>query len=68
MLKDLTPERMRCVPALFEAENGDLVIIGKRPSEEMLAEIEDRIGEDEFAVVIPAELLEKFANHIQSND
>lgn len=58
---------MSC-PAVFENDSGDYVIIGKRPSEAALAELEDRIGEDELAVIIPAELLEKLVNEIQSSD
>jgi hypothetical protein len=63
---------MDCIPgscpAVFENDNGDYVIIGKRPSDDTLEELSDRIGEDELAVIIPAELLEKLVNDIQSDD
>lgn len=61
---EVTPEALKCAltaacPAVFEtaAEPRMLLIIGKKPSAELLAEIEGRVGEDEYAIVIDRALL-----------
>jgi hypothetical protein len=62
---DVTPEHLKCVvqascPSVSAIGDGQmLLIIGKKPSPELLAEIEGRVGEDEYAIVIGREY---FAN------
>ena len=55
-MKDITPLDLRCsigaCPAVFEQENGKIIIIAKKLPAELLALIRHRIGEDEDAVVI----------------
>jgi hypothetical protein len=60
-LKEITPPHLRCgsgtCPAIFEAEDGSLVIIGKRLPKDWLNKIAHRVGEGEDAVIIQADLL-----------
>ena len=60
-LLDLTPEKFRCswggCPAVFDTINGELLIIGKKPSASLAKEIEGKVGEDEWAIVIDRQLL-----------
>ena len=58
-LKDLTPSHLRCspCPAAFKAEDGDLIIIGKIVNAAFYPELEHRVGIDEQAVRVPAELI-----------
>lgn len=58
-MKDITPQHLRCAisqcPSVNTIEDGrELLIIGKKPSAELLAQIEGRVGADEYAIVIPA--------------
>jgi hypothetical protein len=62
--RNLTPDHLRCFPGSCPSVStiGDgqmLLIVGKKPSPELLAEIEGRVGPDEHAIVIGAEY---FAN------
>jgi len=55
-LEDVTPEDLKCdigvsCPAVHQA-GGEFVIIGKKPSAEILAELGHRVGEDEDIIVI----------------
>jgi hypothetical protein len=54
--REWTPENLRCwpgyCPAVHELEDGRLLIIGKRTSPQLGAEIASRVGADEHAVVI----------------
>jgi hypothetical protein len=61
---DVTPEHLICpagdCPSVSTIGDGQmLLIIGKKPSPELLAEIDGRVGPDEHAIVIGAEY---FAN------
>lgn len=52
-------------PGVYENEAGDYVIVGKRPTQETLDELQEKIGEDEWAVMVPDEmrdLVEQFVN------
>lgn len=58
---ELTPESLRCsigaCPSIFKTAQGKFVIIGKKPSPEITETIENKIGDDEWAIVIDPELL-----------
>lgn len=58
---EITPQSLRCsigaCPAVFKTEQGKLVIIGKKPSGKIIESIENKVGEDEWAIVIDPELL-----------
>ena len=61
-MKDLTPERFRCIsvsccPAVLETDDGQLAIIGKAVTEQDYPELAGRIGPDEQVVEISAELV-----------
>lgn len=63
-MKEITPEKLRCgigmCPALFELDDGRVVIIGKMPTAEqpLPSAILERIGVGEASIIIPAEYLE----------
>ncbi len=61
-MKENTPSRYRCVngfcPATFDLEDGKVLIIGKKPSAPLLNEIAGRVGDDEYAIVVEAAMLE----------
>lgn len=62
-MKNITPEEFRCVsiagcPAVYDLEDGRLLIIGKIPSQDDLSSVKE-IGNDELAIVIDAELVSK---------
>lgn len=44
-------------PAIMEADNGDFLVIGKKPADAVDLNKFAGIAEDEFLVVIPRELL-----------
>lgn len=58
---ELTPGSLRCTlgacPSVYKTKQGKLVIIGKKPSREITETIENKIGDDEWAIVIDPELL-----------
>jgi len=58
---ELTPRALRCslgaCPSVYKTQQGKLVIIGKKPSREITETIENKIGDDEWAIVIDPELL-----------
>ena len=64
-MREITPKRLQCgvglCPALFELDDGRIVVIGKVPSADrpLPREISDKVGEDESAVVIPPEYLKE---------
>lgn len=61
ILVELTPQSLRCsigaCPSVYKTEQGKLVVIGKRPTQEITESIKDKIGDDEWAIVIDPELL-----------
>lgn len=61
-LKDVTPQHLRCTfgacPAVYEY-GGELVIIAKRAPAELVKELENKIGDDELAVVIDPKYFEQ---------
>jgi hypothetical protein len=58
---ELTPTALRCTlgacPSVYKTQQGKLVIIGKRPSLEITETIKNKIGDDEWAIVIDPDLL-----------
>jgi hypothetical protein len=63
-MKDLTPAEYRCeigasCPAVLETDNGKLAIIGKSVTEQDYPELAGRIGPDEYAIEISADLVRK---------
>jgi hypothetical protein len=65
-LHEVTPEALRCgvsqCPSLFEApewQDGAVIVVGKKDIPQALfALMKHKIGEDEFAVVVPKALLQ----------
>jgi hypothetical protein len=59
--EDLTPAAYRCslgaCPSVYKTAQGKLVIIGKKPAHEIAETIKNKIGDDEWAIVIDPELL-----------
>jgi len=62
-MKDLTPRHLTCgiglCPALFQLDDGRVVVIGKKPIEadQLPADISIKIGKNETAVILPPEYL-----------
>lgn len=61
-MNEITPSRYRCMigncPAIFQLDDGRLLLIGKKAEAPLLDEIAHRIGDDEYAVVVEAGMLE----------
>ena len=60
-LIDLTPSQMKCswggCQAVFATPDGELLIVGKKPSASLAKEIEGKVGDDELAIVIDRQLI-----------
>jgi hypothetical protein len=60
-LKNLTPTQFRCsfggCPAVFEMDDNQIVIIGKKASEAITNQLKDKVSQDEWVVVIDRHLL-----------
>lgn len=60
-LKEITPHHLRCglgqCPAVYEHGSQDLIIIGKIPDRDTLAQIAGKVGRDEYAIRISREML-----------
>ncbi len=61
-MKETTPTRYRCAtgfcPATFDLGDGKVLIIGKKVDAQLLNDISGRIGDDEYAIVVEAGMLE----------
>lgn len=63
-LHEITPEAYMCgtcgcgCPAVFETENDQYVIIGKKLSPEMEKELAGRVADDEFAIIVDKEMID----------
>lgn len=59
--ENLTPHHLKCgigtCPAVYDATDGMLVIIGKRPDGSLLKDLSGKIAEDEYAIIVSRELL-----------
>jgi hypothetical protein len=62
LVKEITPPHLRCIPAscpaVYTLEDGNLLIIGKKPSSELNAEVKHKVGDDEYAVVLSPEFFQ----------
>jgi hypothetical protein len=56
LTEEITPHHLRCVPAscpaVYSLSDGNLLIIGAKPSADLLEEIKGKIGANEDAVVL----------------
>jgi hypothetical protein len=59
--ENLTPASLRCslgaCPAIHRTSNGNFLIIGKKPSQSLKKEIEGKVADDEWAIVVDPALL-----------
>jgi hypothetical protein len=59
MMREITPKKLRCAfgscPGVFEVDEENLLIIGKELPPELKEKIQSRVGEGEYAIVIPRE-------------
>ena len=59
IVEEATPAHLRCsyggCPGLFKLSDGDLLVIGKALSAELLDQIRERVADDEFAIKISSE-------------
>ncbi len=63
-LKEITPAEFMChtsscCPAVYESENDTYVIVGKKLSAADMAAIQDRVADDEFAIVVEKGMIDK---------
>ena len=63
-LKEITPAEFMChtsscCPAVYESENDTYVIVGKKLSAAEMAAIQDRVADDEFAIVVEKGMIDK---------
>ena len=60
--EELTPAHLRCswggCPAVYSLSDGKLLVIGKKPAEDLAAQIEGKVADDEFAVVLGPEFFQ----------
>ena len=68
--EELTPSHLRCVagscPAVYSLSDGDLLIVGKKLSDELFQEIAHKVADDEFAVKLGPEFFKGLVG-IQGN-
>jgi hypothetical protein len=61
-LEEITPDGFKCslgaCPAVFRLDNGQILLIGKKADSSVLNQISDRVGADEYAIVVDAGMLE----------
>jgi hypothetical protein len=61
--KEITPSHLRCFagscPAVYTLSDGNLLIIGKKPSDTLYKQVEAKVADDEFAVVLSPEFFQK---------
>ncbi len=61
-LVELTPEVYRCIigscPAVYEAENGDLIVVGSSIEAGTVEALKGKVGKDESVVRISRALVE----------
>ncbi|HEY7646916.1 MAG TPA: hypothetical protein VH858_17885 [Hyphomicrobiales bacterium] len=63
--EEITPEHLKCIPgscpAVYTLTDGNLLIIGKRPSDTLMRQVEGKVASDEFAVVLNPEYLQRLS-------
>jgi hypothetical protein len=61
-MDEITPSRYQCAigtcPAAFRLEDGRILLIGKKADVPFINEIAHRVGDDEYAIVVEAGMLE----------
>ncbi len=62
-LKNITPEEFVCqscsrCPAVYETENNSYVIIGKILPASAVAQLKDRIADDEYVIEVPKGMID----------
>ena len=66
---EITPHHLRCAfgscPGVYELEDGNLLIIGKKTSDSLHKEIKNKIGSDEFAVVINPDFFQNLSKSVK---
>jgi len=59
--KEITPAHLRCsyggCPSVSVLTDGSLLIVGKKPSSDLMNELNGKVADDEQAVTISAEFL-----------
>ncbi len=64
-MKDITPDHLRChvgmCPAVYDLGDGRLLIIGARPSDDVIQTLGGGLNPDEQAVVVDLALLHNAA-------
>jgi hypothetical protein len=63
-LKEITPPEFICAscsacPAVFETANDSYIIIGKKLSPAVAAQLKNRIADDEFVIEVPRGMIDK---------
>jgi hypothetical protein len=63
--EEITPSHLRCFPgscpAVYTLEDGNLLIIGKKLSSEVDAEVRNKVGDDEYAIVLSPEFFQNLS-------
>jgi hypothetical protein len=58
-LEDITPNHLRCPAgycvAVYKMDDGNLLVIGKKPKADISKQIEGKVGPDEDVIVISPE-------------
>lgn len=59
IIEELTPDNLRCgwgsCPSVFALDDGDLLVVGKKLTKELVEQIAHKVADDEFAVRIGSE-------------
>jgi hypothetical protein len=63
-LREITPPEFICqncsaCPAVFETESGSYIIIGKKLSAAVQAQLKNRVADDEFVIEVPKGMIDK---------
>jgi hypothetical protein len=62
LLEEITPSHLRCgigsCPGVYKLDNGNLLIVGKRLSDGLSAQIGHRVGDDEHAIELNPEFFQ----------
>jgi hypothetical protein len=60
--EEITPTHLRCVggscPSVYRLSDGNLLIVGKRPSAVLSQQIQGKVTSDEFAIVLDPDYLQ----------
>ena len=60
--EEITPTRLRCTggscPSVYRLSDGNLLIIGKKPSAALSQQVQGKVASDEFAIVLSPDYLQ----------